>query len=230
MKIENEGVCRFCLKTFSGSGMSRHLSSCKIKKEMDLQKTIKGKTKSDIFYIQVKGHKPYWLHLEMKGDKQLSHLDSFLRNIWLECCGHLSAFTCFGIRYESNPVEEAWECEPVKSMNISLKELFTAGNGFEYEYDYGSTTYLSGKIVGVRSGVLKENVKILARNNPPKYDCSVCNREASDYCVECEDFYCKECLNDHECEEEMSLPVVNSPRMGVCGYTGNFDTDKFRIP
>jgi hypothetical protein len=25
---------------------------------------------------------------------------------------------------------------------------------------------------------------------------------------------------EHECGEEALLPVVNSPRMGMCGYTG----------
>jgi hypothetical protein len=34
-------------------------------------------------------------------------------------------------------------------------------------------------------------------------------------------FYCELHSEDHDCEEaEMLLPVVNSPRMGMCGYTG----------
>jgi len=28
-------------------------------------------------------------------------------------------------------------------------------------------------------------------------------------------------------EHEMTLPVVNSPRMGVCGYTGGREFDNF---
>jgi hypothetical protein len=28
------------------------------------------------------------------------------------------------------------------------------------------------------------------------------------------------CVKDHECGEEMLLPMANSPRAGVCGYTG----------
>jgi hypothetical protein len=36
---------------------------------------------------------------------------------------------------------------------------------------------------------------------------------------------CRFCL----CGEEMALPVVNSPRMGVCGYAGEFDFDDFSL-
>ncbi len=31
---------------------------------------------------------------------------------------------------------------------------------------------------------------------------------------------CDSCAEDHKCGEDMLLPVVNSPRTGVCGYTG----------
>jgi hypothetical protein len=35
-------------------------------------------------------------------------------------------------------------------------------------------------------------------------------------------FYCEHHSEDHDCDEpEMLLPVVNSPRMGMCGYTGS---------
>ncbi len=35
-----------------------------------------------------------------------------------------------------------------------------------------------------------------------------------------DDFFCDEHAEEHACEEESLLPVVNSPRMGVCGYCG----------
>lgn len=34
-------------------------------------------------------------------------------------------------------------------------------------------------------------------------------------------FLCEECIEDHDCDEEMFLDVCNSPRMGVCGYNGS---------
>jgi hypothetical protein len=33
-------------------------------------------------------------------------------------------------------------------------------------------------------------------------------------------FFCDKCGKKHKSHDEMFLPVVNSPRMGVCGYTG----------
>lgn len=38
-----------------------------------------------------------------------------------------------------------------------------------------------------------------------------------------EGYYCKECAPKHECGEQMMLPVLNSPRTGVCGYDGEFE-------
>lgn len=31
---------------------------------------------------------------------------------------------------------------------------------------------------------------------------------------------CERCAEKHHCGDEMWLPVVNSPRTGMCGYTG----------
>lgn len=42
----------------------------------------------------------YWLYLEMPARATLTDLDGFLRDIWLECCGHLSAFDIGTVRYE----------------------------------------------------------------------------------------------------------------------------------
>lgn len=47
------------------------------------------------FHIQVVDYyaPDYWLHLKVNSNTSLGTLDQFLRNIWLECCGHLSAFS-----------------------------------------------------------------------------------------------------------------------------------------
>ncbi|MEJ5252084.1 MAG: hypothetical protein HPY54_00055 [Chthonomonadetes bacterium] len=53
----------------------------------------------------------------------------------------------------------------------------------------------------------------------------------SDVCSSClwEDeenaWLCKECARKHDCGEEYFLPVVNSPRVGQCGYTGGERVD-----
>ena len=72
----------------------------------------------------------------------------------------------------------------------------------------------------------REPLRILSRNDPPAWACEVCDEPATQICGMCmyesyNPFYCEDHAEDHDCEEEeMLLPVVNSPRMGMCGYTG----------
>lgn len=235
MEQKNEGVCRFCLETFSGAAMSRHLVACKAKKEYDAQATEKAKTKYPIYHIKLSSYGDYWLHIEMKAASKLKELDDFLRSIWLECCGHLSQFTINDLEYEDTEGREfldySWNKE-VKSFNTSLVKAMNVGDKFVYEYDFGTTTYVEGKVIAARQGKLNEKVKILARNSPYIYICEECGEQATDYCTECELFLCERCLENpekHDCGEEMALPIVNSPRMGECGYTGDFDFDTFEV-
>ncbi len=236
MEQKNEGVCRFCLKTFSGMAMSRHLVACKKKKENDVPAAGKAKTKYQIYHIKVSSYGDYWLHFEMKAASTLRDLDDFLRRIWLECCGHLSVFNINGVEYEDTEgqgdLDDFWRRD-VESIDTSLVKALNVNDKFAYEYDFGTTTYVEGKVIAARQGVLNEKVKILARNNPYVFNCEECGVQATDYCTECEAFLCERCLTSlevHECGEEMALPIVNSPRMGECGYTGDFDSDDFELP
>jgi hypothetical protein len=228
MTIKDEGICRFCLKTFAGRSIGRHLTTCTVKKQKD-QEEAKGKKPKSIYHLKIWSYKPYWLHVEMDATAKLYDLDSFLRQIWLECCGHLSEFRINGIGYSA--IEDdggGWGME-TESMNVQLKKVLGPKDTFEYEYDFGSTTELAGQVFAQREGVLKDKVRILARNNPPKFDCADCSNEATQYCVDCDACYCEPCLGKHACGDEMALPVVNSPRMGVCGYYGDHDFDDFSV-
>jgi hypothetical protein len=97
------------------------------------------------------------------------------------------------------------------------------GDEFFYEYDFGSTTELKLQVLSKRDGVLKRGkVRLLARNLAPEFFCK-CGKPATQIDAECcheESFYCDKCSRQHEELEETLLPVVNSPRMGVCGYCG----------
>ena len=236
MEQKNEGMCRFCLKTFSASAMGRHLSTCKAKKEQDAQELAKAKIKYPIYHINISSNRYYWLHIEMKAAATLRELDNFLRQIWLECCGHLSAFKIKDVEYEDTELHDDWSAfngTTSESIDTSLVNAMDVGDKFTYEYDFGSTTYVEGKIIAARQGALTEPVRILTRNNTYMFECVECGRQASDYCTDCECFFCEQCLTDierHECGEEMALPLVNSPRMGVCGYTGDYDFDDFSLP
>ena len=115
--------------------------------------------------------------------------------------------------------------------------MLETGLKLEYDYDFGSTTSVSLQVMGSYKLNLKENVLLLSRNEPLEILCSSCNKNAataicSVHIEEGEGFYCEACAAKHEeeCEDFADyarMPVVNSPRMGVCGYTGGtIDTER----
>jgi hypothetical protein len=157
------------------------------------------------------------MHLAVPAKAPLSRLDDFLRHIWLECCGHMSAFEIDGIRYSVSPMEEE------RGMGAPLSRVLDVGSKFFYAYDFGSTTELALKVVGFwNQGKPRGAVQLLARNDPPQIICGQCKTQpATQICIESEETWlCETCMAAHECDDAMHLPVVNSPRVGVCAYTG----------
>jgi hypothetical protein len=223
----SRGTCAYCQKQYAKSGMSRHLQACKAR-----QAAIAAEKKATpLYHLVVSGtYAPdYWLHLEMPARAKLEDLDQFLRDIWLECCGHMSAFDIGDTRYEMDTggIDAMWTMifgpkTPPRSMNVTLGKVLRPGLQFSHEYDFGTTTHLTLRVVGERQGSLPrgETVRILARNEPPDYRCEVCGKPATiinvfeDYMLLCDD-----CVVEEGYDEGL-LPLVNSPRTGQCGYTG----------
>ncbi len=234
--MKDEGTCRFCLKPYAGRGIKKHLLSCKVRANKNQEELTQGKKTSAIYHLRLQSYEPFWLHVEMKSTSMLADLDKFLRDTWLEEeCGHLSKFIIGGASYVEPDLHEEWEKNwrtmglESKPSNIQLRKVVKVKDRFKYEYDFGSTTYVEAEVVEERRGVLNEKVRILARNSIPKEACSVCENVAVMYCTKCREFYCAQCLFEHSCSDEMALPVVNSPRMGVCGYEGEYDRDDFDL-
>lgn len=97
------------------------------------------------------------------------------------------------------------------------KALAFCDGRFYYEYDFGSTTVLQLDVKGERTGRIgRPAVRLLARNTPPVWPCAVCGESATEIDVEAYDYgyLCPR----HASGREALLPVVNSPRTGVCGY------------
>lgn len=216
---QTRGTCKICKSSFSKGGMTNHLKSC-IKKNII---SAGGQDqKKNFFHIHLTGYyeTDYWMHLLVLGITKLHTLDQFLRDIWLECCGHLSAFEINGTRYSSSPMKEYGE----KTMNKKIYGIIEPGSIFHYEYDFGSTTALGLKVVSeFKANITGDSITILARNDAPEIECA-CGKMATQICTECmyeeAGWLCDDCAEDHECGEDMMLPVVNSPRVGVCGYCG----------
>lgn len=227
MGMQSKGKCNFCGKEYTKASMLKHLAACKERKS---ELTGKENEKTcGYFGISIAGkyNKVYWLLTEFREDATLADLDQFLRDIWLECCGHLSVFEIDGVSYESDPEPSMEWGHPAKSMNCRLKSVLQKGMNFDYEYDFGSTTELTLHVFDYRKGARKkEKLTILSRNNPIQYICDACGENtATVVCAECfyegTGFLCDDCKDDHDCGEEMLMRICNSPRFGVCGYEGS---------
>lgn len=239
MAKQIKGFCKYCGKEYTRGGMLRHLASCKNRKAR--LEAEKGKVKCGYFELVISGKysTAYWLIVEMKDTATLEDLDIFIRNIWVECCGHLSAFEVNGVRYESNSSEDSFWGLPAKSMNYKLKNVFSVGQTIAYEYDYGSTTDLLVKVHSYRLGVGRgDKITLLSRNNPPEILCSQCKENKAEWInpegyYDGNPFWCEKCMEEESVAEDgegesdeyysagFYLPICNSPRMGVCGYEGS---------
>lgn len=222
---QSKGECRFCHQIFSGRGIGKHLLACRAKKEKDETLTIR-KDEGYIYHLKISAWGIYWLHIEMEGTATLLDLDNFLREIWLECCGHLSQFTIHGERYSSYEEQDDFWGDAPKSMDIRLEDVLDLKDKFDHEYDFGSTTELALQVLSIRKGVIDEPIRILARNHPPVFECENCNKIATQICSSCWEDYCDDCIEKHECGEDYMMPLVNSPRTGVCGYFGPLEENQ----
>jgi hypothetical protein len=198
------GNCAPCSADLKKTSAAKHLAGCL------------AKTAGTTHYIIVKAEGGgiagnYWLFAAVPADSTLKDLDSFLRRTWLECCGHLSAF-------------RSGRMSVPKSACIGD---FDEGEKLVHEYDFGDTTELIitfGEAVACGKLPGREKIKLIARNNPPEVKCDACGKSATHICPVCAydegGWLCDACVENHDCDEGMILPVTNSPRCGVCGYMG----------
>lgn len=108
---------------------------------------------------------------------------------------------------------------------MNLGAVLSVGDHCIHAYDFGTTTEITLQVVAEREGAItRPAVTVLARNEPPLIPCEICGRAATQVCCQCiyagAGWLCDACAKAHACDEEMFLPVVNSPRVGMCGYTG----------
>jgi hypothetical protein len=204
--------------------MTTHLKTC-LKREIAASKSAGAPVSCFRLVIAAPYDPAYWLHLEARGDATFGKLDRVLRDIWLECCGHMSAFR-FPRKAARIPVWEDFDAgmaSEKRMMKEPLGKHLRAGVTLDYEYDFGSTTCLSLRVVDEYARPsMDSDFRLLARNEPPDYACAVCGKSATQVCNACGEGIplCGRCGKKHECGEDMLLPMVNSPRVGVCGYCG----------
>ncbi len=220
-EFKSEGKCVYCNQMFAKAGITKHLT----KHLQDLEK--EQKTTKTAFHVKIQVNEMF-LNLLVSGDAQLVDLDDFLRAIWLECCGHMSSFKQKGKRYEIDYEDE--DADFGEPMGELIANIFKEDMVLQYDYDFGSTTALEIKILKSYNISIKEPVKLLSRNEPLAIMCGMCKTQpavkiCSVHMYEEYAFYCKDCQKKHakvcpDFKDYAAMPVVNSPRMGVCAYEG----------
>lgn len=203
-EITSQGKCIYCQTLVAEKEMAKHL------KAHLKQASHAAPNKSYLAYVN--GGPGMFLYLLVNHQTKLKDIDNFLRKIWLDCCGHLSGF------------------KPGK-MNDLVSDIYPDIKKLNYTYDFGTSTYIEFKIIASYDIEQKEKVKLLSRNEPLKIMCRSCfKKPAAEICTvhlweENQGFYCQDCgvKHEEECEDfsdYAKMPLVNSPRMGECGYTG----------
>ena len=90
-----EGHCYLCGEIVAKSRMSMHLKTCRKRNAEGLLLGESELRETELMHLVVEDERQgeYWLHLDVPADAPLAIVDQFLREIWVECCGHLSQFS-----------------------------------------------------------------------------------------------------------------------------------------
>jgi len=216
---QSTGACAFCGREMSRGGLSKHLASCAERQKVSTAPSQQSGATQTLYHLLVADaySSDFWLHLEMNGGAKLQDLDRYLRAIWLECCDHLSQFSIGG-----------WRGKEI-TMSRKIETVFAPGIELTHIYDFGTSSETKVKMVGSRQGapLTGKPVYLLARNNLPAAECAGCGAPAGWYCADCLVErgewinLCEAHCADHEHDDYGGpQPLVNSPRLGMCGYNG----------
>jgi hypothetical protein len=216
---QSKGKCTYCGQEVAKNGVTKHLAACAKWKDAVTQTDHKKSSSETLYHLRVQaaGLPQFWLDLEMRGSATLKNLDHYLRAIWLECCGHMSQFSFGG-----------WRGNKI-AIKCRVEDVLELGAELTYIYDFGTSSETLIKVVGKREGkpVTSHPITLLVRNVMPESECIECKQPAA--------WLCMECLIEEErwgtlCDKHMEghphdnygepVPLVNSPRMGLCGYDG----------
>jgi hypothetical protein len=216
-KPENRGTCAFCGETLLRRGIAKHLEKC-ANYQQALSKS--NQAAENIWRVRVQDayDSDYWLELDMRGTASLTQLDSYLRAIWLECCGHLSEFNIGG--WDGMKVAKARKADQVFHPDLALTHI----------YDFGTSSETTIRVMQeARSAtpLSKHPITLLARNLPIQFNCQECGQPAAWMCIECQvehdepGLLCEKHVKKHPHKGYGEpMEIVNSPRMGMCGYSG----------
>ena len=213
--------CYYCNKELTERTIKRHMKNCSEMKKIIEEQNVTDKKQRNQFIIAIKSKyegNDYCIYLSIDGTLGLVHIDQFIRDIWVECCGHLSGFRIRGKFYQDH------------SMNTRLNDILDIDEKFEYEYDFGSTTYLNLEVVDIiQVSSSFSQIEIIARNHDIKHECETCGKEAKFFNYENDKWECENCIDENN-DMISEIEYCNSPRDGVCGYEGHKEAENVYLP
>ena len=258
MDSENtHGQCHICGESLRAEDAGSHVQNCVM--ETVLGKYRMGRTDERyarsypiMLWVRSEEHR-HWMMLIVQPTTSLRHLDQFLRNQWLECCGHMSHFEIGGVQYsacvpgpgDAPRFDDDLAQPDEQHMVHTIEETVNAGQSFHHEFDYGDTTCLNLKHTGVlpvpyhyllefinspkdSDRYSDDFITIVARNTGPER-CRVCGKNAhwriySEDAPEGEDPIVAPPFFCDECVPDQKLVRLrNSPRVGVGCYDNTHD-------
>jgi hypothetical protein len=209
----------YCENVVSKANVARHLAGCAGRRQAIERAEQNPGTPETLIHLRVqdKYRGEYWLDLEARGSSTLASLDDYLRAIWLECCNHLSQF---GPSLDSDrTIPMSWRMDRVFRPKVALVHV----------YDFGTSSLTRVNAVATREGkaTTKRPIALMARNLLPEMPCVVCGKPATRLCHECineentSGALCEKHAQNHpHVNYGRPIRLVNSPRMGLCGYDG----------
>ena len=174
------GTCLICGRTAaSRTAIGTHLKTCLESWSAGNQnhQGLRGKNANQVHVsVSVSGSKLYWMELLVHADVTLQEIDTLLRETWLECCDHLSAFILGDLWVPdpddpapSDPMDddEDEDEEGLIGLNTQYSTAVPPGRSVKYHYDFGDTSEI---ILTTKSlhevGQNLPRISLLARNSP----------------------------------------------------------------
>ena len=200
------GWCHLCGNVIRAAAAAAHTTSCvmdAVRSRYIARDVDERYARSKPIMLWVRSEqRRHWMMLVVQPTTSLRQLDGFLRDTWLECCGHMSHFGIGDVQYSAcvpgpgdPPMFDADLAEPdQRHMVHTVEETITTGQRFRHEFDYGDTTCLDLECVAtlpVPYGYLPEFINppeaatghcdnfitIVARNQPLEH-CFTCGTVA----------------------------------------------------
>jgi len=207
--LKSPGTCFICNEKIAGTLFEAHLDSC-------LRKTGWPEPGEPglLIWVMDTGNRRYWLMILAGPETTLADLDHLIRDVWVECCGHLSAFSIGNFYFNSDGEGEG--------MDVYIKDVLVPGDTCRYTYDFGTSTTL--RVIALRPVKMSPpggGLVLLGQNRKVHRRCFVCGTEATMYYQKEWDektrYFCDTCAETSSHDSEWMNNIGNSPRNGVCG-------------